>query len=277
MSRIIAVLIGLIVMVWGLNFGAGEGYAQDVLKDQTWISGMEQLRRQVNSKEYSQALETAKPLYSIHPEDPVLYLYTGLAVKGQGEESRALKYFKRASELVTNENVSPKDAQLIWNTLYEIENPESSVDEVVKRKAEINKLQEELKEQEKQNQISMDILATTGSMNIVDTYKTILLTGVVVGAAGIIMSIASGIALAVVPKTTIKSNSSGDDAFYICGGYVTAWSFLGVGLGLSVIGAVMSGYGGYFMNHLGDAPENMEHEDYSFHIGPGSVGFSMNF
>jgi hypothetical protein len=246
-----------------------------VTSTKDWRSGMDKIKEQIEAKNFDGALQTSESLFSICRDDPLLYLYTGIAVRGTGDIPRALKYFIKASEFAAEKPLNYRDAQLIWNTLYETENPDSAPQAVSALQDELKGVKSELEILKNQNQSSEAILRSTLGIDIVETYKIITWTGVAAAGAGLAMIIGGTVGAATQNPAYIKRSESKEE-YYIYSQYVTAWTFLGIGIGFTAIGTILAGYGGYYLAKINKA-NSSESDNYAIALAPGGVSFSMSF
>lgn len=246
-----------------------------VTSTKDWRSGMDKIKEQIEANNFEGALQTSESLFSICRDDPLLYLYTGIAVRGTGDMPRAMKYFIKASEFAAEKPLNYRDAQLIWNTLYEAENPDSAPQAVSALQDELKGVKSELEVLKDENHSNATLLRSTSAINIINTYKTITWTGVATASAGLAMLIGGTVGVVTQKPAYIKRSESKEE-YYIYSTYVTSWAFLGIGIGFTAIGTFLAGYGGYYLTKINDA-NSSESDNYAIALNPGGVSFSMSF
>ena len=247
---------------------------EDLDSNPAWTTGIIDIKKAVRDGKYDNALEMAKRLYGICMESPILYLYTGFAVQKNGEEARAIKYFNKAGELAATKPTNPKDAQLIWYTLYETEHPNSADHVVQEKDAVLKMMTDEVTHEKEENEKLLNLLTNTGGIDIVNSYQNILWTGVGIGSAGLLLTITGSI-LVGTQSPINEDKLSSEKEIYLKGGYIAGWTLLGIGLGLTLAGAATSGYAGYHLSHMNSGDPDFP--ELSFHIGPGNASFGIKF
>lgn len=242
------------------------GYADcnDLSNNPKWTSQLTILKEQVDSKKYSEAIETSKPLFAICQESPALLYYTGLALQGNGDADRAKVYFQKASEATSGMATEPGISRLIWYARYEAENPNRTKESVEKLNAELEKYK------------IQDVQSSYTDQIVLDRYKATMWTGIGVGIAGIVLTSVGGALVATQEKSNDKSVVRGE-SLKIRGGYLAGWTTLGVGLGLAVAGAITAGIGGYQYTHLESNNAAPDGADLSFHVGLTGAEMRLTF
>lgn len=169
--------------------------------------------------------------------------------------------------------VEPGIGRLIWYARYEAENPERTQDSFDKLTAELN--DQKALNQELVNQQSTKALENSyQDMIALDRYKAVMWSGVGIGAAGVVLLITGGVLVNQDDKTNTKEAAI-DSNITLKGEYVGGLVSLGVGAGLTVVGALMAGLGGYWYsqeNALGHSNTSV-----SVHVSPINSGINVTF
>lgn len=257
-------------------------------EDDNWNTGLTKLIEQVNTSQYKEAVETAKPMYGICESSPALFYYTALALRGSGDEERARIYFTKASELTSVMAVESGLSRKIWFERYEADHPESTADAITKRKEEIENLRKELDVQlELNHKQEVELATRTGEIEAVNSknldavkqYKAIMWTGVGVGMAGVVAAGVGGglVAINDGDKKIKPSEPKLGDPVDFTDTYKASWACLGIGIGLAVSGAIMAGIGGYLYSNAGSKDGERVGDEIAINIGPGSAILDIRF
>ena len=108
--------------------------------------------------------------------------------------------------------------------------------------------------------------------NAEDNIKTLMWTGVGIGAGGLALT---GAGIALLATSNPGKIEHDDDKGYKVNHeplYAVGWGLTGLGVGLLVTGAVLTGIYGYKYQKF-----KAQHNDISFGISPTSIRFSMTF
>ncbi len=243
----------------------------DLAKNVAWTASLDQIIQMNERGEYAKAVETAKGMFEICADSPVLLYYTGVALKGAGDVERATIYFQKASENLSKMAVEPGLSRKIWYQRYEAEHPErteQSVNELVAKNdamsEEITSLRQQLSEFNlKQNTSFLDV-----ENKVVRNYRAIMWTGTGVGIAGLLVAV-GGILM-----VNFVDNSEDRGASYRVGmPYQAGWALFGGGIGLTVAGAITAGIAGYHYTHF----TLTQDVGMSFNVSPVSAGLELTF
>ena len=240
-----------------------------------WNKGLSLLQKQVEGAKFSEALETSKPLFAICQNSPSLLYFTGLAMRGTGDEERARIYFQKASESLSIMAAEPGLSRQIWYMRYEAEHPESSPDaikEVHQTIDEQNQTIETLKQQvidltDDKHRLELSSVALSASSDEeARHYRQVLWTGVGIGIGGLALA-ATGTALAVTSDAAeVKKTKLSENKLHTAG-----WILLGSGIGLTAAGIVMAAIGGYHYSTTKDDAI------ISLQVSPVGASFGMTF
>ena len=237
-------------------------YAEDCDKftsNPEWKSNFPIFKNQIDSEQYSDALETAKVLYKICPRSPALNYLTGVALEKTGETNKARTMYEKASEYTSEFATEPEMARRIWFARYEAENPYKTDDAIDALKEKIVKLEEENKSQNQM--VWMDQ----------ESNKAMMWSGTAIGGTGVILVIV-GAALAF-GDYKVYNDVTGEDfssqrEYESVPRYSIGLGLLGAGIGLTVAGAITAGIGGYNYVQL----NKQKTQDVAVHLG-----FSYNY
>lgn len=246
-----------------IPFSAYSENCNDLASNTTWIIGMEKLQSYYQSGNYAKVTETAKSLFTICSQSPTLFYYTGAALEKQGDTERALIYYQKASENLTNMSTDAGISRQIWYKRYELEHPERTQEAVAAQQEKIEELSEQVIELEKEN-AGLSVLAPNADL---DVHKIYMWSGIGTGIAGIVLlATGAGLAFSDADNTQVKNNKA-----HIKSNYLSGWTLFGTGIGLTVIGAALSGYAGYrYSKAKEDALMSVE-------LAPNGASFSMTF
>ncbi len=234
-----------------------------------------QMQKQVESAKFNEALETAKPLFEICQNSPALLYFTGLAMRGTGDEERAKIYFQKSSESLSVMAAEPGLSRQIWYTRYEAEHPESTtaaVKGIHQTIDEKNQTIETLKQQvnvlneEKHHLELSSVVSAVSTDEVARHYQQVLWTGVGIGIGGLALA-ATGTALALTSNAAkVERLKLSEDKMHAAG-----WILLGSGCGMTAAGIVMAAIGGYHYSSMKDDAV------MSFQISPVGASFGMTF
>ncbi len=234
-----------------------------------WNQGLTLLQKQVESGKYKEALETAKPLFSICQDSPALLYFTGLAMRGTGDAERATVYFQKSSESLSIMAAEPGMSRLIWYTRYEAEHPESTPEALEEKDRNLKSLARqvaELNDEKHSLEISSTELSVASSYEATN-YLQVMWTGIGIGIGGLALT-ATGLGLMLNKKSIVELNNgklTERDA------YTAGWALLGSGIGLTAAGIVTASIGGY---HYSKAKDDAV---LSFQVSPMGTSFRMTF
>lgn len=254
--------------------------------DPRWQVNFEHLQNEVFDKNYEAAVESAKVLFEICPRSPAVNYYTGLALQGLGENSRAMVMFQKASEYTTEFSTAPEMSRLIWYARYEAENPQSSADAQIAQAQKIRALEAELETQKMAAVQYETQLNSSETLQYVvldnereafkKKYATLMWTGTGIGAIGLASTIAGAVlAFGLEDKDKYEDITNNDDSsvreYKIRPRYSAGLALFGTGLALTVSGALMAGFGGYHFTHSTDTVS------FKLDISPNYTGLHMTF
>lgn len=227
--------------------------------DPEWAAGLKQIVDTMQAEDWQTAKQQAKALSLICPSAPTLNYLRGRIAEQLNEKQEALYYFQNASESTYTFAVDPDTAKKIWYARYESEHPERTASALALKDETTSALETEIAELKKAN------------ANAEDNIKTLMWTGVGIGAGGLALT-GAGIALIFIShpskiEQTAKGYNVSNDPLYAVG-----WGLTGLGAGLLVTGAVLTGIYGYKYQKF-----KAQHNDISFGISPTSIRFSMTF
>ena len=227
--------------------------------DPEWAAGLKQIVDTMQAEDWQTAKQQAKSLSLVCPHAPVLNYLRGKIAEQLGEKQDALYFFQNASESTYTFAVDPETAKKIWYARYENEHPERTASAIELKNETTNALEAEIAELKKAN------------ANAEDNIKTLMWTGVGIGSGGLALT-GAGIALIFIShpskiEQTAKGYNVSNDPLYAVG-----WGLTGLGAGLLVTGAVLTGIYGYKYQKF-----KAQHNDISFGISPTSIRFNMTF
>lgn len=238
---------------------SSQALAQDcsnLSENEAWNKGMSSLQYLYNKGEYDNAIETAKGLFGICADSPALLYYTGLSLEEKGENERALIYYQKASENMTQMSTEPGISRKIWYKRYEMEHPERTEKAVAAQASLIEAQAKQIEEQK--------ALIEQNPLENQEQLRTWMWTGVGIGGAGIAF-LATGAALLAADKKPLNDDLKENPK------RSAGWALLGTGLGLAVAGGVMAGISGYQYSKA------KEDAVMSVSVSPMGASFYMTF
>ncbi|MBR4984274.1 MAG: hypothetical protein IKY83_00855 [Proteobacteria bacterium] len=273
--RLVPVLAAGLMFLAAANAWANE--CDNLEAHDEWNGMMQELLRHLMEQNYDEALEDAKVLFPICKDSPALNYYTGLAFRGKGEENRALQYFQIASVNTSQFEVDKNLSRRIWYTLYESEHPERTKEAIDKhleleeaQAKEIEKLKLELMDSDKVliHEKDKEYLA----------YERMMWVGAGIGLGGIALTFAGSIMVVLAGRNPVERDSTETKLHYnLVPLYPAGYSILGIGLGATVAGAIVTGISGYKYIQLRPESETDTASDLSVAFGPSNLNVLITF
>ena len=265
--RIGTLLVALLLLLLPLTATAQDQCAT-IGSDPEWAAGLKQLLDTMQANDWQTAKQQAKSLSLICPNAPVLNYLRGKIAEQLDEKQEALYYFQNASESTYTFAVDPDTAKKIWYARYENEHPERTASALAIKAETTNTLEAEIASLKETNaNLKYELLDIN-----VQNAKTLMWTGVGIGAGGLALT-GTGIALIFISQSS-KIKRDPNKGYEVSNNpvYATGWGLAGLGAGLLVTGAVLTGIYGYKYQKF-----KTQHNDISFGISPTSIRFSMTF
>lgn len=236
--------------------------------DPEWAAGLKQIVDTMQAEDWQTAKQQAKSLSLICPHAPVLNYLRGKIAEQLGEKQDALYFFQNASESTYTFAVDPETAKKIWYARYENEHPERTASAIELKNETTNALEAEIASLKETN---ANLEYERLDINVQNA-KTLMWTGVGIGAGGLALT-GTGIALIFISQSS-KIKRDPNKGYEVSNNpvYATGWGLAGLGAGLLVTGAVLTGIYGYKYQKF-----KAQHNDISFGISPTSIRFSMTF
>ena len=264
-------------------------YAEDCSNfsnNPNWQTNFEHLQNEIFNQNYEAALESAKTLFAICPRSPAVNYYSGVALRGLGDEAKATMMFQKASEYTTEFSTSPEMSRLIWYARYEGENPNATSESQKAVQQKVETLEAELESVKLINAGYEAQLSSSETLQYVvmdnerdafkRKFKTVMWTGTAVGAIGLVSAITGGVLAFTMSNDDKYKDITNDDTsvkrkYKISSRYGAGLGLFGAGLGLTAAGALMAGFGGYHYTHS-DLPVS-----FRLDISPNYAGVHMTF
>lgn len=262
-----AVVLGMLLLpVMGVAGGC-----DGIGNNPEWSAGLEQIIALNKNGEYDKSVETAKNMFEICADSPILLYYTGIALQGKGDAERATIYFQKASENLSKMAVEPGMSRKIWYQRYESEHPERTEQSVSELAAKNNAMTEEitkLQHQLSETSLKQDTSFLDVENRVVRNYRAIMWTGTGVGIAGLLVAVGGFLMVNYVDNTEDHGSS-----YRVRVPYQIGWALAGGGLGLTLAGAITAGIAGYHYTHFSLSKD----VELSFDVSPVSAGLQLNF
>jgi len=236
-----------------------------------WQNGIDKINNAYTNGQHEKAIQEGLRLFEICEKSPILNFTLGRLYQETNDSAKALYYFQRATLYADEYKVGKETLEIMWYERYETEHPDARPSSIEKMKKE----NEELKAIVVENQKTMTQHRFTEMQNSYSDssiYAAGMWTGVAVGAAGIALTVTGAIMLVNAKDDAINFDNDKATA-NVKGAYNTYWALLGSGIGLTVVGAVFTGFMGYHYVRTKKAAD----DTVSFNISPTSASLSLSF
>lgn len=296
-TRIILTLLA--TMFFGcMPYLASVAHAEDCSNldaNAKWKTGLQELIALYEQGQYEDARTLAIELNGMCSKSPILNYMNAKIAEGLNDDETALKYFQEASKNTYDIAVPPDTAKKIWYARYEKEHPERTANSVETLKTESESLAEQTEQLKEQTRaLSTKILKTQQSAEIEtlrnDAARSMWI-GTGIGAMGLAVT-AAGIALTVTsekynyeyqytgsepddPAGYYESNRKDYGTYKVNPRYEAGLALLGVGLAMTITGAIFAGIYGYQYTHIGNHEDLFDTIDFA--IAPNGVSMHMFF
>ena len=257
-----------------LTSGLSNAWADDcdtMGSNKEWRSQLDMLNKAYNNGDLDTALAHAEIMSKICERSPILNYSMGIIYRDKGDETKALYYLQRATRYTEDFAVSGNDLENMWFDRYTLEHPEARPENIEKLKKE----NEELKTIVVENQKTLTqqrFAEMESSYSDRSIYAAGMWTGVAVGAVGLVLTITGSVMLINADDDAINFDNNEAKA-NVKGAYNAYWTVLGAGIGMTVVGAVFSGFMGYHYARTKKATD----DTVSFDLSPTSAALTVNF
>ena len=261
-------------------FSLSPVYAEDcddLDNNKTWVANFQALNAAYDNGDYGLALEYSRELEAICEQSPILNYMIAYIYKSKGDDEKYLFYLQKSTQNTELFAVDKDTLDRIWSDKYIAAHPEADPVHIKKREAaiasqaeDIAQLKEQLKSAERMAGAS---IALNDELNAAHASDDVMLwTSVAIGGAGIVLT-AVGAVLVAQYQDNAVGIKGGSDA-YVKSNYPMAWSLVGAGIGVTAIGAALTGYFGYrySLNHKDDNANEL-----SVSISPAYSSVSFTF
>ncbi len=212
----------------------------DLSENETWTRLLAEMADDITAKRYQAAEEKAMQLDEICSRSPILNYTKGKLAEAQNDTFHARMYYQMASENTYELATSAETARKIWYARYEFEHPDRTEAAVLLQNETMQTQETKIAE------LNGKLEADAGHAEMA------MWTGAGIGIGGIAV-MTTGIALlassdAIVERVKTVSNS----AFRtnkVSSKYRAGWSMTGIGAGLAIAGAIVTGIFGYEFTH----------------------------
>lgn len=221
-----------------------------------WLSQFDEFTKTFKKEDYQKALDITKELQKICADSPLLNYSIGMTYRSMGDNTNSLKYLKTATRNTEQFKVDQNIVERMYYAQYEVENAE---------KLKANKEEEE----------AMIAPANLDLQQVHQRNKILMWTGVGMMGAGLAMQL--GLLATNDNWEFYKNNEDMNKGKKLEDYYLkvkpAGWILSGVGIGLAVAGAVMTGFAGYYYTH----PAENKKVSFNYNISPTSLGMGMKF
>ncbi len=260
--------------------------------DSEWNELTAQMNSAYSAGDFEGALNYGKRLNIICARSPVVNYTMSAIYRKMGNEKEAAVYAKKATDYITDYPVSQAVAERIWLNRAEYDLPYKSDLEALQAKTadydEIKANYEALlavqTEANIRNEYESSNRAIQTKQMKEDAYKdwnALLWSGVGITGVGLVLAITGGVMTTKVDKVEYSRPAIEDLAeksgFSVTQKYVASYALLGTGIGLSVVGATLTGVAGYKVTHIDLDGDGVKDESVSFNVSPSAVQFGMTF
>jgi tetratricopeptide (TPR) repeat protein len=269
-SACLSVVMGCVCLCGGIS-NAWADPCDSLGSNDTWKKGMDKVNAAYLKGDYDTALQHCQALFEICEKSPILNFTMGKIYQAKEDDAKALYYVQRATLYADEYKVGQDTLETMWFERYEAEHPDARPDNLEKLKKE----NAELKEIVVDNQKTMtkhrfeEMESSYSDLNI---YSAGMWTGVAVGSVGLVLTIAGAAMLANGNDDAIDFDNNKAKA-NVKGAYNAYWTLLGAGIGMTVVGAVFSGFMGYHYARAKKASDDA----VSFNLAPTSASLSVRF
>ena len=266
----LSLVMGCACLCGGMSNAWADGC--DSLGDnEKWKSGMDKVNTAYLNGDYDAALNQCQILFEICEKSPILNFTMGKIYQAKGDDTNGLYYIQRATKYADEYKVGLDTLETMWFERYEAEHPDARPDSIEKLKKENAELKEiVIDNQKKMTMQRFEEMESSYSDRSI--YSAGMWTGVAVGAVGLVLTITGAVMLVNASDDAIEFDNNEAKA-NVKGAYNAYWTVLGAGIGMTVVGAVFSGFMGY---HYARAKKATD-DTVSFDFSPTSAGLTVNF
>ena len=253
----------------------------DLDKNPAWVSGYKKLEQAIQENNDKQILLYGEALLEVCPRLPKLNYMMAQVYKRQGDEAKTLYYLQNSTRYTKEFVIDTTLLEQMWTERVFAENPDSRPENVKRIQAE----NEELKASNQKLLHSLDLVREGHSnfnVAVSDANKlwgTLMWSGVGVSAVGLASLVAGAVMIGTMDKPLVfddgvdhSDKSVAHESQYIRakikGKYGTAWALIGAGIGITVVGAGVTGFAGYYYTRT---------DDVAISVSPGGFSVSGTF
>lgn len=248
-------------------------------QNETWMELLPQMADDIAMERYQEAEKKALILNKICSQSPMLNYMKGKLAEAQKDVFHARMYYQMASENTYEMATSAETAKKIWYARYEFEYPDRTEAAVMKlnetidgQKAEIKSLNETADALKREIAENREKYRFEQHEKLSEQAEKAMWTGAGIGLGGIAV-MATGLGLLASGDIVVSGTTSvGDSNFRtnkVSSKYQAGLSLTGIGAGMAIVGAVVTGIYGYeFMHHK---------KEINISASVTSLTFSMKF
>ena len=223
-------------------------------RNKVWSATFDKLNEAYEKEDYDAALQYSRELENICEQSPILNYTIAYIHKNLGDDEKYLFYLQKSTQNTERFAVDKNLMDKIWTDKYLAAHPEAAPENIQKRELAITSLNEEnaqLMEQLKSAQlVTGESIALQKEVNDLHNADDALLwTSVAISGTGLILTAVGAVLVVQNKDNAIGARpKNGYSENYVKSGYPMAWCLVGTGIGVTVIGIVLSGYFGYKYN-----------------------------
>ncbi|MBO4351294.1 MAG: hypothetical protein J6A01_10160 [Proteobacteria bacterium] len=230
--------------------GASNAYAQNcnnLDQNAVWKQLFQEYADHYQSGEYAKALKTTDKLQEICKDSPVLNYAISRTYRQLDDHINEVKYIQRATDNAAKFNVNEETLKTFWFARYEAENPEASASARENSQQILEELNAAL-EASRQLVVANEKKEIELQYKEENIYKSLMWSGVAIGATGIAMTAAGGALIGIVGEKTVEQErnfKTQQEQVRVDFRYQLGLGLLCAGVSAAVAGAIAAGFGGY--------------------------------
>ncbi len=242
-------------------------------RNKVWSATFDKLNEAYEKEDYYAALQYSRELENICEQSPILNYTIAYIHKNLGDDEKYLFYLQKSTQNTERFAVDKNLMDKIWTDKYLAAHPEATPESIESYKKTIESLKTELEQAKLANtDLSQSTISKDAFMqDKINDYKTPMWIAAGIGIGGLVMA---GVGAGLVATndlvdekesrfdhTTVKENPI----------HTLGWTFVGVGAGFAISGAIFAGIFGYKYKHYSD------NKTLTFQFSPNHASIAMAF